>query len=83
MFTALAEDFGQLKDKINLFVALAPITNLGGSNDKFFHTLAVSLPMVKGMLKMIGMNEMFGDDWDTFSGGFCMIFSSLCDTATI
>ena len=29
MFTALAENFGGMRDKINLFVALCPITNLG------------------------------------------------------
>lgn len=28
MFTALSENFGNLRDKLNIFVAVAPITNL-------------------------------------------------------
>ena len=28
MFTALAENFGNMKDKISAFVALAPVVNL-------------------------------------------------------
>jgi len=31
MFSALAEGHGDLEDKINLFIALCPITNLGKS----------------------------------------------------
>jgi hypothetical protein len=31
MFSALAEGHGNLKEKLNLFVALCPITNLGWS----------------------------------------------------
>jgi hypothetical protein len=33
MFTALAENFGNMREKINLFVALCPITNLAYSTD--------------------------------------------------
>ena len=34
MFTALAENFGNMREKINLFVALCPITNLAYSSDE-------------------------------------------------
>ena len=36
MFSALAENHGNLQDKINLFVALCPITNLGRSDTDIF-----------------------------------------------
>jgi len=36
MFTALAEKYGNLDEKINIFVALAPITHLFGSKSPFF-----------------------------------------------
>ena len=36
MFSALSEGTGDLKDKINLFVAICPITNLGLSTVEFF-----------------------------------------------
>jgi hypothetical protein len=35
MFAALAENFGDMKSKINLFVALCPITNLGQATNGF------------------------------------------------
>jgi len=36
MFTALAEDFDDLREKVSCFVALAPITYLGGSHNEIF-----------------------------------------------
>ena len=38
MFTALAEDFDDLREKVSCFVALAPITYLGGSHNEIFGT---------------------------------------------
>jgi predicted alpha/beta hydrolase len=35
MFAALSEGFGDLKNKINLFVAISPTTNLGYSTNYF------------------------------------------------
>ena len=36
MFSALSEGTADLKDKINLFVAICPITNMGRSRVEFF-----------------------------------------------
>jgi len=36
MFSALSEGTGDLKDKINLFVAICPITNVALSSVEFF-----------------------------------------------
>lgn len=40
MFSALAHGHGNLKDKINLFVAIAPITNLGLATQHFIRDSA-------------------------------------------
>lgn len=35
MFSALSEGHGDLKEKINIFIALCPITNLGHASASF------------------------------------------------
>jgi hypothetical protein len=40
MFAALAEGHGNLKDKINLFIALAPVANLGWSPNKMLKSMS-------------------------------------------
>lgn len=79
MFTALSEDFGDMKDKINLFIALAPITTLGDSTDKFYHAMSQSIPIMKSLLEMLGIHEFFGEEWDASAGSFCVVFRDLCD----
>ena len=36
MFTALAEGFGNFNDKINVFIALAPVAYVGDSEANFW-----------------------------------------------
>ena len=47
MFTALSEGFGDLDQKLNLFVALAPVTRLDGASNELYHTLSNIFPYVK------------------------------------
>lgn len=63
MFTALAENFGDVQNKVNLFVALAPITHLFGSHNEFFNALSKSIPLARQVLHFLGIYEFFGDDW--------------------
>jgi len=83
MFTAMSEGFGDMKEKINLFIALAPITTLGDSTDKFYHALSQSIPIVKSLLEMLGIHEFFGEDWDASAESFCVVFRDLCDTMAL
>lgn len=83
MFTAMTQGFGDMKDKINLFIALAPITTLGDAKDKFIHSLSQSIPIVKSLLEMLGVYEFFGEDWDASAGSFCTVFRDLCDNMAI
>ena len=74
MFTALAEDFGDIRNKVSHFVALAPITYLGGSHNEFFELLAPLLPVIN-----IEVYEIFGTGFEAIKKGFCSTFSDLCD----
>lgn len=64
MFTALAEGLDDLDKKINYFVALAPVTYIGGSHSLFMETISVSLPMVRSMLDLLKIYEIYGPSWD-------------------
>ena len=83
MFTALAENFGDVQNKINLFVALAPITHLFGSHNEFFNALSKSIPLARQVLHFLGIYEFFGDDWHKISGPFCTLFEELCDSHSL
>ena len=79
MFTALAEDFGDIRNKVSCFVALAPITYLGGSHNEFFELLAPAIPTIQKWLNDFEVYELFGTGWESIKSGFCKTFSDLCD----
>lgn len=83
MFTALSEKFGEMQDKINLFVALAPIIHLHGSHNKFLYTLSKSVPLARKILNALNIHEFFGPSWNTISDQFCLVFDDLCDSVSI
>jgi hypothetical protein len=60
MFAALAEDFGQLDQKISIFVALAPITHLIGSHNSLIKQVSKSIPVVKNIMDKLNIHELFG-----------------------
>ena len=78
MFTALSEGFGDLDQKVNLFVALAPITRLGGATNQFFTTLGATFPYLLEILHTFGVYEFFGPTWEANEAKICMIFSEFC-----
>jgi hypothetical protein len=79
MFTALAEGFGNINDKLNLYVALAPITRLFGSKSPFLQSLSNKIPLVRELLNFLNIQEFFGPTWNAISEDFCIVFSDLCD----
>ena len=57
MFTAIAEDFYDLWEKVSCFVALAPITYLGGSHNQIFEMLEKAIPTLKKFLDDLDENQ--------------------------
>jgi hypothetical protein len=76
MFAALAEGYGDLKDKINLFVALCPITNLGYTTNKGMvkYSNPSSYNKIVKVLADMSINEFYGPEWKYASGALCLEF---------
>ena len=83
MFTALAEEFDDVEDKINLFVALAPITHLAGSHDGFWVEVSKIIPVLRDLLNALEIYELFGPRWNDIRGPVCLVFTDLCDLMTV
>lgn len=60
MFTALAENFGDMKSKINFFVGLAPITIPYGPQ---LYAVSFIFPYIKILLDMLNVHELFTQGW--------------------
>lgn len=80
MFTALAEDIDHMTDKINVFIALAPITYIGGTHNTFWNTITRTLPIVKKMLNSMNTYELFGPNWEQkiHKTEICNWFPEMC-----
>lgn len=80
MFTALAENIDDMTSKINIFIALAPITYIGGSHNELFKSVSVSLPYIWDFLGSLNINEVFGPDWEQniHKNQICSWFPEMC-----
>jgi hypothetical protein len=63
MFSALSEGHGNLKDKINIFVALCPITNLYHASAGFMDWSHKYYGSLKNTLSMFSIHEIKGPKW--------------------
>lgn len=63
MFTALAEGFGEIHKKVNIFVALAPVVYLGRTSDAFVLNFRDKASMVEAALKKMKIYEILGPKW--------------------
>ena len=64
MFYALAKNEDYLKDRINLFVAMAPVLRLGHTTSKNFKNLANwKFTIEKTVVKEFGVYEVMGKKW--------------------
>lgn len=64
MFTALSYNFGELQDKLNLFVALAPIINLANSPNSMMQTAANYWRLLEGQLHFFNAYEIQSPEFD-------------------
>jgi hypothetical protein len=79
----LANNFGNLSSKINLYVALAPVVQMNNIQDSFFLSLSKSVGMIQWWLNFFGIYEMFGTDWQIISSGFCFFNQNICNNGVI
>lgn len=80
MFTALAEDIGGMTSKVNVFIALAPITYNGGSHNKLIQEMSISLPVIQKLLNSLQLYEVFGPEWEEniHKSQVCRWFPEVC-----
>ena len=70
MFYALAEDHNDsLANKLEMFIALAPITLIGRVNQKdIFTQLSRYVPTLKYGTNQMGIHEFFVQNWSDLYG---------------
>lgn len=66
MFTALSYNWGNLNEKVNIFMAAAPITKLENSLDSFLRDISTfGEGFIQGSLWLMNVNELMGGkNWD-------------------
>lgn len=79
MFTALSYNWGNLNDKVNLFVATAPVTKLENCLEPHLvHLGSLGQKAFQGFMWNMNINELLGGKkWDSVQKLACMMFS--CD----
>jgi hypothetical protein len=64
MFYALATDEKEiLKDKVNLFIALAPVTRVTNLKSPLIKAFSPFYDILDWFNNMVGWYELFGDKW--------------------
>lgn len=79
MFTALSET--DMQEKINVFIALAPIMTLKNVTDPFLLNLSQRGDQINYWANRFGIEELFGPNWSVLSGSFCFFNSDFCRTS--
>ena len=67
MFAALGQNHGDMKNKINLFIALAPVAYLGNTKLDILKTLSGNINHLNVSLKILHINALFGPEWPLIS----------------
>ena len=65
MFYALATHGELLKDKISIFIALAPVTKVTNLESKFFSFTSLFYDEIDSTLNLLGIHEILGANWMT------------------
>lgn len=81
MFYALAKNEDWLKDRVNLFVAMAPVLRIGHTTNKPLIKTAASKKTVEKTLKSMGFYEVMGKKWFDYGDKACLIFPGTCNFA--
>jgi hypothetical protein len=82
MYSALAENHGNLQSKLNLFVALAPIVNLHNTTNSLFMSLSAHWSGLETTAHLIRLYELRSPGQDRAMDTFCNWFGSVCNGIT-
>lgn len=73
MFVALAENYGNLRDKVDLFVAFAPIAYMGHSTNWFMRKVISSYSEVERIMFYEDLYEINGTSLNNVEGYVCKV----------
>ena len=81
MFSALAEGHGDLKDKINIFIALCPITNLHLASSVVIRYAQRNYGVLKSTIRLLSVNthKFFMPNLNLLNKMLCLRFPYTCD----
>lgn len=83
MFYGLANHEKDIyQHKINLFVALAPVTRLKGMKDKSLEFVSKGRKIIDALAETAGLYEIFGPTWAEYENKFCKETGSFCTMFT-
>lgn len=79
MFTALSYNFGDLQDKLDIFIACAPIVNLQHSPNKMMQAAAGIWNDIRIFAHLMGVYELLDPATDKALYKLCRGFYSFCE----
>ena len=81
MFNALSENESYFKDKVSIFVALAPITKITNVQSALIRYASMNYDLIDHTIKTLGMYEIAGANWldTTITREFCTTLEEFCD----
>ena len=82
MFSALSFNHGDLQDKLNIFIALAPIVQLKDSSDNMMQKASYIWPSLQRTAKFFKAYEIGNPTELSAMTGFCSYFRPLCNSIT-
>jgi len=74
MFSALSEGHGNLKDKLNIFIAICPITNLHWADPPLGSLNKATDDAFIGLVEFNNFWELYGPGWSNIVTTVCAVF---------
>jgi hypothetical protein len=79
MFAALAANYGTLRSKLDIFVALAPVAEMGNITDSFYASVAQNWKLISSILPLTGIYELGDPETTPSMQGFCRLAKFICN----
>lgn len=81
MFYAMAENLPYYKDKISVYVALAPVTSINDMSSPIVRFLDKIFGIVEGIFKLLNIQEVFPREWNVSEpySTICLLSEKICD----
>lgn len=80
MFSALSSHHGGLSDKLNVFVACAPVITMANSPNGLFNSMASLWKSIDGVIDFFGFEAISSNPWgEPRLKTFCRLFGVVCD----